>query len=202
MDEKESDFKERIKNSFLKAKEDINSLKNEIKELKEIILRKEEENSLLRKKELDKMAENLYRGLLDKNIEEVSSGNEGVATNKQTNKHATLTQQITDIEVLKEKYRAITKQKLRVYLAIYNIEDEKKPATYRTLSKYLKLSEEAVRVYIFKMLAMDVPLEKHRVNNKLIVFKIPQYVRSLNLKQFLEDLYYGIDDAQGRLTDL
>ncbi len=176
MDEKESDFKERIKNSFLKAKEDINSLKNEIKELKEIILRKEEENSLLRKKELDKMAENLYRGLLDKNIEEVSSGNEGVATNKQTNKHATLTQQITDIEVLKEKYRAITKQKLRVYLAIYNIEDEKKPATYRTLSKYLKLSEEAVRVYIFKMLAMDVPLEKHRVNNKLIVFKIPQYV--------------------------
>lgn len=202
MPENDPEFKERVRNSFIKAKEDISELKNEIKELKEIILKKEEENRLLRKKELEKMADNLYRGFLDKNIEEVSSGNEGVATNKQTNKHETLTQQITDIEVLKDKYRAVTKQKLRLYLAIYNMEDEKKPVTYKTLSRYLKLSEEAVRVYIFKMLEIGIPLEKHRVNNKLIVFKIPLYVRTLNLKQFLEDLYYGIDGAQGRLTDL
>jgi hypothetical protein len=202
MDEKDSDFKEKVKNSFLKAKEDYNNLQNQIKELKEIILRQEEQNKLLRQKELDKMADNLYQGLLNDKIEKVSSGNEGVATNKQTNKHETITQQITDIDALKDKYRSVTKQKLRLYLAIYNMEEEKKPITYKTLSKYLKLSEETVRVYIFRMLEKDIPLEKHRVNNKLIVFKIPQHIRSLNLKQFLEDLYYGIDDAQGRLTDL
>ncbi len=202
MDEKDSDFKEKVKNSFLKVKEHMNSLENQIKELKEIILKKEEENSLLRKKELEKMADNLYQGLLNDKIEKVSSGNDGVATNKQTNKHATITKQITDIEVLKEKYRAVAKQKLRLYLAIYNMEEEKVPATYKTLSKSLKLTEETVRAYIFKMLEKEIPLDKHRVNNKLIVFKIPPVIRALNLKPFLEDLYYGIDDAQGRLTDL
>ena len=202
MDEKEFDFKEKVKNSFFKAKEDISELKNQIKELKEIILRQNEQINSLNYKSIQNAADSLKKAFIDDQIREASSGNEGVVTNKQTNKHVTHTQQTPDINELKEKFRVIGRQKLLLYLTIYKMEDEKIPVTHASIAKSLNLSEDSIRVYIFRMIQKGIPFDRIRVNNKLIVFKIPQIVRAYNLKPFLEDLYYGTDGTQGRLTDL
>ena len=202
MDEKDVDFKNKVKNSFLKFKEHMDSLENQIKEIKEIILKKEEEYNLLRKKELDKMADNLYKGFLKEKIEEASSGNEGVYSLTHSLTHDADTTHITDINELKGKFERLPKMKLALYLAVYNLEDQKLPTTYINLSKSIKITEEAVRNYITYLNKNKIPLNKIRVNNKIVLFKIPKMVRELNLKQYLEDLYYGTDSAQGRLTDL
>ena len=202
MPENDSEFKEKVKISFSKAKEDISELKNEIKELKELILAQGEEINLIKMNKVNKLAEELKRGFLDEEIQKVSSGNEGVVALTHSLTHDAHTTRIDDIRVLKKKFEDLPKQKLALYLTIYNLEDQKLPTTYISLAKSLKITEEGIRNYITFLNRKEIPLDKHRVNNKVIVFKIPEVVRSLNLKQYLEDLYYGTDSSQGRLTDM
>lgn len=202
MEEKESDFKEKVKNSFFKAREDISELKNEIKELKEIILKQNEQISQINDKSMQNAADSLKKALFDDQLREASSGNEGVVTNKLTNKHITNTQQTQGIDELKEMFRSIGRQKVLLYLTIFKLEDEKTPVTHANLGKSLGLSEDSIRVYMFRMVQKGIPIDRIRVNNKLILFKIPQIIRAYNLKPFLEDLYYGTDGTQSRLTDL
>ncbi len=202
MDEKDVDFKEKVKNSFYKAKEHMNSLENQIKELKELLLVSQAKNELIQSNRLDKMATDLKRSFLNEEIKRVSSGNEGVDSLTHSLTHDADTTHITDINGLKQQFAHLPKKKLALYLAIYNLEDQKLPTTYINLAKSLKITEEALRNYITYLNRKNIPLNKHRVNNKIILFKIPEMVRALNLKQFLEDLYYGTDSSQGRLTDL
>jgi len=202
MVEKDPEFKKKVKNSFSKAKEHMDSLENQIKELKELILRQQDQIGLLKGNKAENTLDELKRSLLNDQLHEVSSGSDGVKTNKQTNTYQTNIKQTYTIKDLKDKFTVLPKQKLLLYLTIYQFGDESKPATYVNLSKSLKLSEECLRSYVFDIFKHGLSLDKHRVNNKIVVFKVPEEVRSLNLKQFLEDLYYNIDPSQSRLTDV
>lgn len=143
-----------------------------------------------------------YRPLKEENLT-ISTGNEGVPTNKQTNQQ---TNQHTDkssyntkkgegktslvdaVKILDSldnlrkdvrlKFKRLTDQEMVVFSALYQAEEEEGYADYRALAQKLKLTESSIRDYVGRLIKKGIPVEKIKVNNKNI-----QLIISPNLKK-------------------
>src|SRR3989338_377511 len=91
-------------------------------------------------------------------------------------------------------FRNISKQELRVFLTIYQLEDDKIEATYATVSQQIKLSESCIRGYISTIIKKGLPLSKQKLNNQKTVFFIIPEFKSLGLKSKLITRFYGFED--------
>ena len=87
------------------------------------------------------------------------------------------------------------------YLTIYQQEEEGQQVTYETIAKALKITPGCIRTYVSGLIRKDIPVIKAKYNNKIVVLKIPEEVRSLNLKNRIIQIFYNLDPSQKKLFD-
>jgi len=125
---------------------------------------------------------------------DISTGNEGVPTNQQTNQqtiqHPPIStdkfalnkkedkidqlQRASEIlssldELKKEvrfKFKQLTNQEMTIYSKIYHLTDRGISVDYTLLAEQLGLSEVSIRDYIRKIINKGIPLDKHKINDQ------------------------------------
>ncbi|GEM_PF-2107580 len=146
-----------------------------------------------------------------------SIGNEGVKqTNKQLNNqtlNSDLNTKIVEKPVLDLNFKHfqeninklfgnISKQELKTFLTIYQLEEEKVESSYVEIARKMALSETCIRVYVNNLVKKGIPLRKARINNKKSLFFIDPDFKNMNLKNKLISFYYSDDPIQSTLFDL
>lgn len=210
---------DKIKEAFDKIKVDITSLKQEIALLKAQVTQiysfleqiKQFQDSNTFQQKIRHIDTSYF--LKQSKIKELSlnstcsTGNEGVPTDRQTNRQ-TLNRQPTDelkrtfsletsqvnqplvdeqlhkqplideIKLLQRKFQNLTKQEFLIFSTLY-ILSEKRRVTYKDIALKTKLSESSVRDYILKLTRKGIPIRKEKLNNKQILLEIPHEFREL-----------------------
>jgi hypothetical protein len=185
------DSMDQIREAFKKVKEDMDFLKEEIlslnREIKEIRVQSSERTIPTEKTDIHTDAIPIptdispFKPLKAQNLA-ISTGNEGVPTNRQTNQQ---TDQQTEkrensmenaLKVLNSldsvkreirlKFKDLTEQEFLVFSTLYQMDDQREICDYKVLSKKLNLSESSVRDYIGKLIKKDIPVEKAKIKNK------------------------------------
>jgi len=133
-----------------------------------------------------------------------STGNRGVPTDRQTNQQTNkptlennpitsknpisefkrANEVLSSLDGLKQEIRAkfkrLTPQEMLVFSTLYGLEEQKTDQiTYKTLADRLNLSESSIRDYINKLLNKGIPIDKIRLNNKIIVLKVSNDLKSI-----------------------
>jgi len=215
--------KETIKNAFLRVKEDmiylndeIVALKEEITQIHSILTNLQEEISkkplkypILPSPTLQQTDRQIYQthpdiptdkqtvpqeigGLKSQNTG-ISTGNEGVPTDRQT--HRQTNQQTDNSEdnveqnlkkaneifnsldnlkkEIRQKFKKLTPQEMTVFSSIYQIEEQDpENTTYKQVSSALGLSESSIRDYVLKMIRKGIPIKKQKISNKKVILSI------------------------------
>lgn len=175
----EIDIDDKIKNSFIKVREDINNLKQEIEEIKKVLLLKN--NDILILKEQFKAQNELISKLLAR-IEDISIGNQRV-----NDDGGSLLMMINGDQkrmikpVTVEKFRNLTDREFSVFIAIYQLEEEKGAATYDDVAHKLNITINNARLYVNDLINRGYPLYGERQFNRKTMFRITKEFREQNL---------------------
>jgi len=142
-------------------------------------------------KEISSTDKFIFKPLNDQ-ILGISTGNQGVQTDRQTDRQTdksrgnTLNnayEALESLEILKKelktKLNKLTDQELLVFTTIYQLQEQGIKVNYKTLSKKLSLTESSIRDYIKRLIFKEIPLEKQKENNKEIFLLIPSNLRKL-----------------------
>ncbi|MEK6955901.1 MAG: hypothetical protein AABW52_04540 [Nanoarchaeota archaeon] len=241
-------FKDSVKLSFSKVKDDISHLDDELKLQREVLSKQNDILRLLNNKlssiiekieEIEqKMPKSEENGTSNQSINQlinhlitnqsvnheipsnepirpkndVSIRNDGVnqsfnqIINHQSSKNEPLETPDPNFQALKTNidstFRTLSKQELKVFLTIYQLEDEGKPASYTNIAQILGLSEHCIRSHISFLMKKNAPLIKQKLNNKRNLLFIRKDFKALNLKQKLINVYYESDPHQTTLFDI
>jgi hypothetical protein len=210
-----------IKEAFSKIKEDISFLREEIHqirlEMRDISKTTPTHNSTQIPQQTDKQTNIQTTPVNNHAIEplyaqnmSISIGNEGVPTDKQTNrqtdKHAddynpgTINsdfKQVNDIlnsldhikKGIRLKFKRLTPQEMLIFSTLYSLEEQNNTeVTYRTLATLTGLSESSIRDYVNKLINKGIPIEKIRQNNKTILLKISKDLKNIATLATIQDL--------------
>jgi hypothetical protein len=216
---------DQLKEAFQKVKKDIDSLRQELnvlakglnknnKKIAEVIEKLDSKNtSKLRKSPSNTSTHQhiistdstytsthntSFKGLKHQNLS-ISTGNEGVPTDKQTNRQTnqhiqkitkkgkntieTATEILDSLDNIKKeirlKFKAITEQEFLVFSTIYQLEEEKGYTDYKSVSQTLNLSESSIRDYVGRLIKKGIPVDKKKINNKNIQLSISQNLRKI-----------------------
>ena len=96
----------------------------------------------------------------------------------------------------------LSKQELKTFLTIYQLEDEGKMANYGVISQIMGVSTNCIRTYIHSLMKKNAPIIKNRLNNKITILSINKDFRTLSLKKRLVSLFYERDPDQTTLLDI
>ncbi|MBI2671027.1 hypothetical protein HYX18_03560 [Candidatus Woesearchaeota archaeon] len=206
----EFNFEEKVKNSFIKAKKDIFKLENEIKEIKNLLIKQQEQIDLI----LSKIDKNYYFKSNEDNINhisfDISTGNEGVRASERASERATahikpkekdqIKANFDSISIIDNLFRTLTKREFLLFLTIYQLEDDMGNVTYDDISKHLKLSEGRIRSHIVTLLRKGLPVIINKINNRIAILSISPEFRELGLKTRLINLYNNQDPYQKKLV--
>lgn len=80
---------------------------------------------------------------------------------------------------LQDKFKKLTRQEFLVFSILYTLEEEKGNITYRDIAQRANLAESSVRDYISRLEHKGIPVVKERINNKVVILKIPQELRDI-----------------------
>ena len=131
-----------------------------------------------------------------------STGNQGVPTDRQTNnqtdnKHEIelKTKEITENSIdnaakildsldsikkeIRLKFKRLTEQEILVFSTLYQIDEETGPTDYKTIAKKLGLTESSIRDYVGRLIKKGIPVDKKRINNKIIQLSISQNLKKI-----------------------
>lgn len=112
----------------------------------------------------------------------VSTGNEGVPTDRQTDNIQTVKPGIEAVSSilsdLKIKFRNLTKQEFKVFSAVY-ILSQNQQVDYRVIAEKLKLTEGSIRDYVMKLERKGIPIAKEKLNNKKVLLYIKPEVKQI-----------------------
>jgi DNA-binding MarR family transcriptional regulator len=202
-----------IKESFNKVKEDIDGLRLEVEEIKKSIIdlcqiiekitkKSQKEETNFQKSIPTDITQNsafqqnipTHSSVFSQELplkQHVSTGNEGVPTDRQTNQQtdrhtensiesaAGMLKSLDNIKKeIRQKFKKLTEQEWLVFSIIYQLDEEGVQIEYKALADRLKLTESSIRDYVGKLIKKGIPVEKIKLNNKIITLKI-----SSNLKQ-------------------
>jgi len=144
--------------------------------------------------------------------ESIFIGNEGVnqSFNQSINQQSfnqsinqSQEQQIKGVaDAINLTFSSLSKQELKLFLTIYQLEDEGTEPSYYNLSLKMQLSEHCIRSHLSSLLKKNAPILKKRLNNHTNLLSISRDFRALNLKQRLINLYYDSDPNQKTLFDI
>lgn len=212
---------DKIRISFQNLKKDIEDIKEKINSLKNNLNRNNEQlleftdiliNILEKKENLIKIniptqkRENStysthistnkidFSPLKHQNLD-ISIGNEGVQTDRQTNQQTDKKSFISQnnlnkvanifdsLDSLKKelrlKFKKLTDQEMLIFSKIYQLEEQLEFVDYKILAQKLNLTESSIRDYISRLIKKDIPVEKIKINNKNIQLKISKDLRKV-----------------------
>lgn len=125
----------------------------------------------------------------------ISTGNEGVSTDRQQTDNRHLDSQkdqnsmenaveiLDSLDSLKKeirlKFKRLTEQEVLVFSALYQLEESNGFADYKTLSSKLNLTESSIRDYIRRLITKEVPINKNKLNNKSIQLSISDSLKKI-----------------------
>ncbi len=213
-----------IKEAFSRAKQDIADLKKqitdlntEIDSLKSLITsaqntNRQTNNQTIPTDKLNEPYNEVYKGVKSP-ISQVSIGNEGVPTDRQTDqqtdRHIDLPKE-KDLEIdkishlervsevlssldsikkeLRSKFKRLTNQEMLIFSTIYQLEEEQFTVDYPLVASKISLSESSIRDYVQKIIKKGIPLIKIRHNNKKITLEIPRDFKKIASLQTLISL--------------
>jgi len=198
MAENEDPFKEKIRNSFSNVKNDIFNLEKGLKNLQnEVILEKEDISAMNSK--LDHLNSEIaeIKTILAE-LNNSSSGNEGVINDHQRSSTIINDQQSTmhntpDTPEIPEKtlktlkkdfekqFRTLTDREFSVFMAIYELEKQNGETNFSQLANHLHLTEPTVRASVNSVISKNLPLMKERVFNGKTSLFIKKDFHDLNL---------------------
>ena len=146
---------------------------------------------------------NSVQGLYLPNLSS-SIGNDGVSTNTQTNTQIprqtqNLIQNIQNLEIsefqeaknilnsldnikkgIRLKFKRLTNQEMLVFSNLYSLEEQKyDEITYKILAKKMNLTESSIRDYINRLISKGIPIQKTRLNNKIILLNISEDLKNI-----------------------
>ena len=105
-------------------------------------------------------------------------------------------------EEINKVFSSLSKQELKLFLTIYQLEDDGIGVSYKAISLKMQLSEHCIRSHLSSLLRKNTPIVKKRMNNHTNLLSISKEFRALNLKQRLINLYYESDPHQKTLFDI
>lgn len=141
-------------------------------------------------------------------FKDVSIGNEGVKQINKHVKHINTEGNQTDLAFntlkngLENVFKLLSKQELKVFLTIYQLEEEGKRANYRAIAEIMELSAKCIRTHIHNLIKKEAPISKDKLNDNSILLSIKKEFKALNLKKKLINLYYEKDPYQTTLFDI
>ena len=129
----------------------------------------------------------------------ISTGNHGVSTDRQTdtstdrqtqnkakneqNSIENVSEILNSLDDIKKeirlKFKRLTEQELLVFSTIYQLDEEIGYTDYKTISQRLNLTESSVRDYVGRLIKKGIPVDKKRINNKIIHLSISQNLRKI-----------------------
>ncbi len=198
-----------IKEAFSKVKEDISSIKEQIEDLKRTINEFKLQQTNPTDNPTDRQTQQtvptdklpLY-GLKSPNIN-ISTGNKGVPTDRQTDQQTDINEPkepikfaqsldrqedrisrihnlslvLSSLDDLKKELRLmlkkLTPQEFLIFSTLYQLTDQGISVDYVLLSQKTSLSQSSMRDYILKLINKGIPIEKHKENNKKVSLSIP-----------------------------
>lgn len=98
-------------------------------------------------------------------------------------------------------FSSLSKQELKVFLTLYQLDDDGNAVSYLDLASHLSLTESCIRGYISGLIRKGLPITRKKINNKRTILTLSKDFKSLGLKQRLVSLYYEIDPRQTTLFD-
>ncbi len=206
MEDKDAIFKENVKLSFKKVKEDIFNFKQEIEELKQTLNRQKEEYSRLLEEIKGTKPLNEEKRPEKADLKQVPQEAKGssysfIHSNIHSFIHSLDKQAFNDMNKnLKAAFLSLTKQEFITFLTIYQLEEDlKRPVSYNDIASHLNLSTGCIRTYISSLLKKNTPIIKEKANNKIVYLSILPDFKDLNLKSKLTDLFYNKDPNQRKL---
>ncbi len=210
----DSDFEKRVKLSFLKVREHIKQLEQEIKQNKSILDHLLSGTSETSSRE--KIDSTPIKTRLDAFDLKSSTGNEGVCASMQASMQACkqrLNIQTTPIDTnfdsnledfqlkphkptFKEILSTLTNKEFMIFLTIYQLGE----ATYQDLAAKLTLTNGCVRSHVCSLLSKKAPILRKKINNWKVLLTIDPDFKSLTSEQKLVEIYYQRDPSQTTLT--
>ncbi len=209
---------DKIKEAFQKVKIDIEFLKNEIASLKKNLLELTEKIPLDIEKKDKEFVEGIetnqqknqayaeefptdkyhFKPLKPQNLG-ISTGNQGVPTDKQTDKQTDrhiknrpeksqnsfdgALEILNSLDSLKKeirlKFKRLTNQEFLIFSTIYQLDNELGYSNYRLLSQKLNLSESAIRDYVGRIIKKGISIEKIKINNKNVQLSISEKLKKI-----------------------
>ncbi len=204
------DFEDQISDSFGRVKEDVKTLENDVISLKNVILK---QNELIR--EISERVVAFQQELLDlkKAFFVRSTGNDGVkraseraserasdqalstelsTSSTQTDEKPVFDEDFKGFKVkLSRLFKDLSKQELKTFLTIYQLEDEKIEPSHLEIALKMGLSENCVRAYVANLMKKGAPIIKKKTNNTKSTFFVHPEFRTLNMKDQLVKFYYA-----------
>ncbi len=134
----------------------------------------------------------------------LSTRNEGVPTNKQTNQQTNqhignegatrseIAQVLESLDTMKRevrlKFKRLTEGEMAIFSLIYNLEEQGFIVDYPILATKLNLTEISIRDYIHKLIKKGIPIQKIKENNKKILLKIDPNLKKITTLQTIQTL--------------
>ena len=137
----------------------------------------------------------------------ISTGNEGVPTDRQTDRQTDNTSKNTtekpifpkketsknsiedaahmldSLDNLKKeirlKFKQLTDQEILVFSTLYQLEEDTGAVDYKALAEKLNLTESSIRDYVGRLLKKGIPIEKRKINNKQINLSISHNLKKI-----------------------
>ncbi len=181
-----------VKKAFLKVREDIQRLEEDLKNQKEVFLAQQRVLEALNEQSGNVLAP-ISNFKINKDVSKISStGNEGVlstvtvtATPLPTLFRQPFDNSDTDDPItkdIKNKFRSLTEREFAVFMVIYQLEEELNyPITYADVARKLSLSRSSVRDHIGELLLKNAPLVKTVSGDRKVSLSIKKDFRDLNL---------------------
>ena len=127
----------------------------------------------------------------------ISTGNEGVQTDRQTLRQTDIRQEtdkkkdnivetldaLNKLDAFKKelrlKFKRLTDQEFVVFIKLYELEEQFGYADYKNISKQLNLTESSIRDYIGRIIKKGVPINKTKINNKMIQLYVAPHLKNI-----------------------
>ena len=191
-----------IKQAFDRVKQDINLLKSQLQEIKTELQEIKRTQTIRHINQTDRQTNQTHpKSQTDKypleaskpQILEISTGNQGVQTDRQTDRQSDRQTQkfaqdnkIDHIEKLSEtldsldsikkdlrhKFKKLTSQEMLIFSTIYQLEEQQAQVDYQLIASKLSLSESSIRDYVKNLIKKGVPISKEKQGNKKIFLHI------------------------------
>ena len=207
----------RVREDILEVKVQIASLVKEIEELKRTLIPviNETHNKEIQTDATNRPTDRQPLEALKGEKTPVSTGNEGVPTDRQTHQQTdrhtgkfvlnnsedkiSSIQKATEVldsldtikKELRSQFKKLTNQEMQIFSEIYSLTEKTILVDYAVLAQRTGLTESSIRDYVLKLTKKGIPIEKTKEKNKKIILSLPlnfKRVASLNTILALREL--------------